>query len=204
MIDGSHVLDILTDAIEVRLDYMGSTTLMGRMCHIAVRLKDDRHSSKASTPVNEEASTSTLILLNAKWSQLHLILTRSTTPDLIKMSMKLTEFFKNQLASSKDLFQSIHKDIQNKSQQLKSTRTSPADNIERIKRQIGMNGGEIVLQGHNLTLILFHGTNFKARQWAVFSLNEPQINFVTDRGEKGESLFTNCFDIIIIFTSCSS
>ena len=56
-----------------------------------------------------------------------------------------------------------------------------------IKRYIGMHGGELMLQGHNLTLVVFHGLNFKSRQWALFSLNEPQINFVTDRGENGDS-----------------
>ena len=57
-----------------------------------------------------------------------------------------------------------------------------------------MHGGEIMLQGHNLTLVVFHGLNFKSRQWALFSLNEPQINFVTDRGENGDSML-----IIFVF-----
>ncbi|CAF4214499.1 unnamed protein product, partial [Rotaria magnacalcarata] len=39
----------------------------------------------------------TLALLNLEWSQLHLMITRSTTPDRIKMAMKLTESFNAQL-----------------------------------------------------------------------------------------------------------
>ncbi|CAF0717777.1 unnamed protein product [Adineta steineri] len=43
-----------------------------------------------------------------------------------------------------------------------------------------------MLQEHNLTLVVFHGSNLKARQWTLFSLQDPQINFVTDRGENDD------------------
>jgi hypothetical protein len=171
---------------------MGSTTLMGRICHILLRLKDDRH----STTVNNRNSISnpalTLVLLNLEWSQLHLMITRSTTPDILKMSMKLIEFFNAQIANSKHLLASVQYDFRdgtkrNKIEKISSNQESKYD-TNTIKRYIGMNGGEIMLQGHNLTVIVFHGLNFKSRQWAVFSLNEPQINFVTDRGEDGDSM----------------
>ena len=55
------VFDVLTDSIDVRLDYMGSPSLMDRP---VVR------------PTND-----------------------STTPDMIKMSMKLTEYFNAQFAN---------------------------------------------------------------------------------------------------------
>ncbi len=201
LIDASHVCDVLADAIEIRLDYMGSTTLMGRICHILLRLKDDRH----STTVNNRNSISnpalTLVLLNLEWSQLHLMITRSTTPDILKMSMKLIEFFNAQVANSKHLLASVQYDFRdgtkrNKIEKTSSNQQSKYD-TNTIKRHIGMNGGEIMLQGHNLTLVVFHGLNFKSRQWALFSLNEPQINFVTDRGEDGDSM--KSFLIGIIF-----
>ncbi|CAF3999457.1 unnamed protein product, partial [Rotaria sp. Silwood1] len=91
--ESSHVFDILTNAIEIRLDYMGSPTLMGRICDILLRLKDDHH----GIPGSDLTPPSTLVLLNLEWSQLHLMITRSTTPDIIKMAMKLTEFFNAQL-----------------------------------------------------------------------------------------------------------
>jgi hypothetical protein len=196
LVDASHVFDILADAIEIRVDYMGSPTLMGRICHITLRLKDDRHSTTVNSPSSDSTAPLTLALLNLEWSQLHLMITRSTTPDIMKMAMKLTEFFNAQLLSSKSLLASVQYDFRdsmkrkNTETSIQSKKTSSAQsktNTNTIKRHIGMNGGEIMLQGHNLTLIVFHGLNFKSRQWALFSLNEPQINFVTDHGEKGDS-----------------
>jgi hypothetical protein len=192
LVDASHVFDILTDAIEVRLDYMGSPTLMGRVCHIALCLKDDRHSAaETDTLSGAPAVPLTLASLNMKWSQLHLMLTRSTTPDIMKMTVKLTEFFNAQMANSKSLLASIQYDFRDGTPRQPLPKTSSAqssqDKARTIKRHIGMNGGELILQGHNLTLVIFHGLNFKSRQWAIFSLNEPQINFITDLGDKGDS-----------------
>jgi hypothetical protein len=172
---------------------MGSPTLMGRICHILLRLKDDRHSTTVNTRNDNSTPSLTLVLLNLEWSQLHLMITRSTTPDILKMATKLIEFFNAQIVNSKHLLASVQYDFRdgtkrNNIEKKSSNQQSKYDkNI--IKRHIGMNGGEMMLQGHNLTLIVFHGLNFKSRQWALFSLNEPQINFVTDRGEDGDSMF---------------
>ena len=197
--ESSHVFDVLSDAIEVRLDYMGSPTLMGRICHILLRLKDDHH----GIPNNDRTPASTLVFLNLDWSQLHLMITRSTTPDIIKMIAKLTEFFNAQLLNSKNLLASIQSDFHDGIKRNNVERQAPSHHPSKydtnlIQRYIGMHGGELMLQGHNLTLVVFHGLNFKSRQWALFSLNEPQINFVTDRGEKGDSkyrrlIFINMF-----------
>jgi hypothetical protein len=188
LVDGSHHFGILTDAIEIRLDYMGSSTLMGRICYLILRLKDDRYSSSNMSP----SLPSTLASLNLKWSQLHIMITRSTTPDIILMITKLTEFFRTQWSNPKTLLVSIQHDFRHVNQSTATPKTtlpskSSKETINRIQRRIGMNGGELVLQGHNLTLIIFHGLNFKSRQWALFSLNEPYIDFVTDRGDKGDS-----------------
>ncbi|CAF3397517.1 unnamed protein product [Rotaria sp. Silwood1] len=192
LVDASHVINILTDAIEIRLDYMGSPTLMGRICHILLRLNDDRHTT---TIDRSSMPPATLVVLNLSWSQLHLMLTRSTTPDIMKMAMKLTEFVNAQIANSKHLLSSIQYDFRDDTKRKKvemnintqkSSNLQSKYNIDIIKKQIGMNGGEIMLQGHNLTIITFHGLNFKSRQWALFSLNEPQIVFVTDHGEQGD------------------
>ena len=196
LIDASHAIDILTDAIEIRLDYMGSATLMGRICHILLRLKDDRHSTSANS---DSIPPLTLVSLNLGWSQLHLMITRSTTPDIMKMIMKLTEFFNAHITNSKNILASIQYDFRDSTKHNAQTKTS--SNVQSkydtntIKRHIGMKGGEIMLQGHNLTLVIFHGLNFKSRQWALFSLNEPEINFITDRGEEGSSkLFISLYN----------
>lgn len=188
--ESSHVFDVLTDAVEVRLDYMGSPTLMGRICHVLLRLKDDHHGILN----NDRTPASTLVLLNLDWSQLHLMITRSTTPDIIKMIAKLTEFFNAQLLNSKNLLASIQSDFHDGVKRTNIEKKPPSNQAKYdtnlIQRYIGMHGGELMLQGHNLTLVVFHGLNFKSRQWALFSLNEPQINFVTDRGEGGDGKLT--------------
>lgn len=167
---------------------MGSPTLMGRICHILLRLKDDHHGQPTHlNSGNDLTSPSTLVVLNLEWSQLHLMITRSTTPDMIKMSMKLKEFFETHVTNSKKFLASIQYDFHREKTEKKTSTGQSKYDTNLIKRCIGMHGGELMLQGHNLTLIVFHGLNFKSRQWALFSLNEPQINFVTDRGENGDS-----------------
>ena len=170
---------------------MGSPTLMGRICHILLRLKDDRHSSSPMDRRNSTTPALTLVFVHLEWSQLHLMITRSTTPDILKMAMKLKEFFSAQVTSSKSLLASVQYDFRDGTKRTnlekKSANERSKYDTSIIKRHIDMNGGEIMLQGHNLTIVVFHGLNFKARQWALFSLNEPQINFVTDRGDEGDS-----------------
>ncbi len=46
-----------------------------------------------------------------------------------------------------------------------------------MKKNFNVNGGNIQFKGNNFTLITFHGQNFKAKKWAVFSLNEPSLDF---------------------------
>ena len=45
------------------------------------------------------------------------------------------------------------------------------------KKNFSVNGGNIHFEGQNLTVITFHGNNFKAKRWAVFSLNRPSLEF---------------------------
>jgi uracil-DNA glycosylase len=51
-----------------------------------------------------------IILTNGtlSWHQLQILMSRSTTPDLLKMQLKLEEFFTQQFKSSKRVFSSLH------------------------------------------------------------------------------------------------
>lgn len=53
-----------------------------------------------------------------------------------------------------------------------------------------MNGGNIQFKGNNFTLITFHGQNFKAKKWAVFSLNEPSLDFA------GQTFFKTDYEVM--------
>lgn len=44
-------------------------------------------------------------------------------------------------------------------------------------------GGTMELHGSHVSLACFHGTSFKAKSWALFSLKEPCISFTTEAGQ---------------------
>ena len=44
-------------------------------------------------------------------------------------------------------------------------------------------GGVIELKGSNISIACFHGINFKSKSWALFSVKDPSIIFVTEAQE---------------------
>merc|ERR1712203_816532 len=44
-------------------------------------------------------------------------------------------------------------------------------------------GGGFELRGSHISLACFHGINFKSKAWALFSLKDPSISFVSDAQE---------------------
>ena len=60
-----------------------------------------------------------------------------------------------------------------------------------LKRNFSVNGGNINLKGNNLTLITFNGSNFKAKNWALFSLNQPYLEFAGQTFVKNSKLNKN-------------
>ena len=44
-------------------------------------------------------------------------------------------------------------------------------------------GGVLELRGRHISLACFHGINFKSKSWALFSLKDPSISFVSDAQE---------------------
>ena len=94
------------DAMEVRVDYMGTSVLMGRVSHLNVSLANEWQVPSA-TPAESGASGSTsnrsmvYIFGDLKWDQLQLMISKSTNADLLKIYYKLEEFFVQQFKSSK-------------------------------------------------------------------------------------------------------
>lgn len=41
-------------------------------------------------------------------------------------------------------------------------------------------GGNLTLQGQNLSLACFHGINFRSKAWAIFTMNDVYICFDTE------------------------
>jgi hypothetical protein len=54
---------------------------------------------------------SILLELSVKWDQLHLMITRSTTPDLITLYYKMVDYFRKQFLEGKDYIKECDLDL---------------------------------------------------------------------------------------------
>ncbi|XP_046477858.1 bridge-like lipid transfer protein family member 1 isoform X1 [Neodiprion pinetum] len=116
-----HTVGLKLFALELRLDYMGTSVLMSRVSSLDVTLRDEwkinrTNSGDAFMPTRRPA----IIFMHGDlgWDQLQIIISKSTTADLLKMFYKLDEFFSQQFRSSKRVFSSLqprHQRINNTS-----------------------------------------------------------------------------------------
>ena len=140
------------------------------------------------------------------WDQLQMLISKSTTADLLKIINKLEEFFSQQFKSSKKLFSSlepwdntVNKISKNKDSNPEGINVSHHRHWQKALQKIsGMKiytlpfklpeigsvlGGLLELRGSHISLACFHGINFKSKSWALFSLKDPSISFVSDAQE---------------------
>ena len=209
-IEPFHELGLQLDVIAIRFDYMSNCALMGRISHLELSVKDDWHVQEVSSPPQ------IFVQGDLNWDQLQMLISKSTTADLIKIVNKLEEFFSNQFKSSKKLFSDLEpltntnvRDKYSRERANRSTISSMTNtkNTEHagvshhrhwqraLNKISGMKiytlpfklpdvgsvlGGVLELRGKHISLACFHGINFKSRSWALFSLKEPSITFVSD------------------------
>ncbi|PSN42909.1 Uncharacterized protein C0J52_12033, partial [Blattella germanica] len=107
-----HTVGLKLFALELRLDYMGTGVLMCRVSSLAVSLRDEwkiNRSRKSSETTNLPTRRPAMIFMHGDlgWDQLQLMISKSTTADLLKMFYKLEEFFSQQFKSSKRVFSSL-------------------------------------------------------------------------------------------------
>ncbi|XP_076277867.1 transmembrane protein KIAA1109 homolog tweek isoform X7 [Lasioglossum baleicum] len=109
-IEPDHTLGLTLFALELRLDYMGTSVLMSRVSSLDVTLRDEwkisrSHSGETFMPTRRPA----IIFIHGDlgWDQLQIMISKSTTADLLKMYYKLDEFFNQQFKSSKRVFSSL-------------------------------------------------------------------------------------------------
>lgn len=202
-----HTLTLALWAAESRLDYMGSSVLMGRVSQLAVELRDEWRLCEGCEATKRPA----LLFVHGQvhWDQLQMLLSKSTTPDLAKMGAKLEEFFSQQFHSSRRVFSSMR---------LAGPRPRGAGGGRRgggpdegsgggggrhaqqrhwqgalalvSGLQLGWGlrlplhgtlvGGSMDLRGGNVSLACFHGVSFRSKAWALFSLRQPSIHFATE------------------------
>lgn len=107
-----HTVGLKLSALELRLDYMGTAVLMSRVSSLEVILKDEW---KVMTKVisngspHESNKRPGIVFMHGDlgWDQLQLMISKSTSSDIMKMYYKLEEFFSQQFKSSKRVFSSL-------------------------------------------------------------------------------------------------
>ena len=211
-IEPFHELGLQLDVMAIRFDYMSNCALMARISHLSLSVKDDWHVQEVSSPPQ------IFVQGDLNWDQLQILISKSTTADLIKIVNKLEEFFSNQFKSSKKLFSDLEP-LSNSTNREKysgreranrnntanvggmgnaedNTSTSHHRHWQKALTKISamkiytlpfklpevgsVLGGVLELRGKHISLACFHGINFKSRSWALFSLKEPSISFVSD------------------------
>jgi len=214
-----HKLGARLDAMEVRFDYMGTSVLMGRVSHLEVKLKnewqiDAGEMGRLSSEAGSTRMASIFVFGDLKWDQFQLMISKSTTSDLIKIYAKLEEFFLQQFKSSKRVLSILEpwsagaaaRGLSGARQPKRSpsVRTSGSatgtvshhrhwqtvlEKVSGLKVKTlelrlptmgSILGGTLELSGRHISLACFHGINFKAKSWALFSMKDPFISFQSE------------------------
>ncbi|XP_050533025.1 transmembrane protein KIAA1109 homolog isoform X6 [Daktulosphaira vitifoliae] len=125
-----HTVGLKLLAFELRLDYMGTAVLMSRVSLLEVILKDEWKlisKTMSSDGLYESNKRPDIVFMHGDlgWDQLQLMISKSTSSDIMKMYYKLEEFFSQQFKSSKRVFSSLHepRDSLNSEKNLKKKST---------------------------------------------------------------------------------
>lgn len=106
-VEPDHTVGVKLHALELRLDYMATSVLMCRVSQLTVKLRDEWKLNKDSNFAPTRRPASIFMHGDLSWDQLQMMISKSTTADLLKMFNKLEEFFSQQFNSSKRAFISI-------------------------------------------------------------------------------------------------
>nr|XP_018906485.1 PREDICTED: uncharacterized protein KIAA1109 isoform X3 [Bemisia tabaci] len=109
-VEPDHTVGLRLATLELRFDYMGTGVLMTRVSSLNVSLRDEwkLFASDKFNPTKRPAQ----IFMHGDlgWDQLQIMISKSTTTDLMKMYYKLEEFFSQQFKSSKRVFSNLQTD----------------------------------------------------------------------------------------------
>ncbi|XP_064637366.1 bridge-like lipid transfer protein family member 1 isoform X3 [Lineus longissimus] len=201
-----HRVGVKMFALESKLDYMGSSIMMVRMSLLDLLFSDEwRTEIKKYTDEPLATTRPALIFIHSDlaWDKFHMMISRSTTPDLLKMATKLEEFFTQQFDSSRRVLSTMGSIPAAAAARLKHLTQRNPEEANRLGRhhrhwqdvlarlsgcklsmlatplpELGtIIGGAIKLHGNDITLACFHGINFRSKHWALFTMKEPNIAF---------------------------
>ncbi|XP_055643314.1 bridge-like lipid transfer protein family member 1 isoform X2 [Toxorhynchites rutilus septentrionalis] len=137
-----HQVGIKLLALELKFDYMGTSVLMTRISSLSAQLRDQWKFSKEGDFNNGQPTKYPAIILihgDLSWDQLQMMISKSTTADILKMFYKLEEFFSQQFKSSKRVFSNLEPRLANNRGNMKrkqsakkySTASDPSSAYER-------------------------------------------------------------------------
>ncbi|XP_073459616.1 bridge-like lipid transfer protein family member 1 [Aquarana catesbeiana] len=200
----SHKIQITMGSTEARVDYMGSSILMGIFSNADLKLQDEWNVN-LYTPMDTSISDKSVIFIHGdlQWDIFQVMISRSSTPDLIKIGMKLQEFFTQQFDTSKRALstwgpvsylppKTVVPNVE-KNSLLDAAHHRHWPGVLKIISGCHISlfqiplpedtvqlGGSMSLHGNHMTLACFHGPNFRSKSWALFHLEEPNIAFWTE------------------------
>ncbi|XP_041971055.1 transmembrane protein KIAA1109 homolog isoform X2 [Aricia agestis] len=210
----AHAAALRLAALELRLEYMGAPALLARLSRLRASARDLWQPRRTRATGSRPATILTHGTLS--WQQLQILMSRSTTPDLLKMQLKLEEFFTQQFKSSKRVFSSLHSSYPTIRRDRKEPPVAGGEpaaaelrhhrHWQKVLQYIAqlqladpamplpdhgtVLGGTMELHGANISLACFHGNSLKAKSWALFSLKDPCFSFSTEaqqlENEEGE------------------
>ena len=107
-----HIVKMRLKALQKRLDYMGTSLLMMRISDLDLTLRDEWridqfHGTRNLDPHPTKRPALVFIHGNLIWDQVQIMMSKSTTPDIVKIISKLEEFFTQQFTSSKRVLSSL-------------------------------------------------------------------------------------------------
>lgn len=111
----NHRLQLKLHTLQNRLDYMGTSILMFRISDLDLTLNDEwvidhqHHVKNLNTSSDHPTKRPAHIFVHSHldWDQVQILMSKSTTPDIIKICSKLEEFFTQQFHSSVRVLSSL-------------------------------------------------------------------------------------------------
>ncbi|XP_056282679.1 bridge-like lipid transfer protein family member 1 isoform X10 [Pseudoliparis swirei] len=202
----SHKIQITMGSTEARVDYMGSSILMGVFSNADLQLQDEWKVNLCTVDTSLSEKSEIFVLGDLQWDIFQVIISRSTTPDLIKIGMKLQEFFTQQFDTSKRALSTwgpgpylppktpviiaekgsaeLYMDAAHHRHWPGVLKVIAGCHISLFQMPLPEDavqlGGSMSLHGNHMTLACFHGPNFRSKSWALFHLEEPNIAFSTE------------------------
>lgn len=193
-------------SVRVRVDHLNSPVLMTRLTCLGLTMTDTWSAAVSTGGCDVE------LLVNVRWEDLEILISSSTSPDLVDSARRIRQFIHQQKMNSRRTLRDLV------SGQTRLPQTQPmilqerpsesgvqkdyakydnwswAEDMQKFvscflgldEQQSPRFGGILVLDGDRFGLACLKGNNFRDPTWALFMLRKIQARYetVTIRGER--------------------